>query len=79
MVGKHRTNGVLFVPYAGMVATGVARQGNDGEPRLKRGYLQSESTRDALLDAGGLDVAEDVGDNTERKHFSQNPSGWIGI
>ena len=64
-VGKHRTYGVLLVPYTGMVAAGVARQGDDGEPRFEGGYLQAELAGDALLDARGLDVAEDVGNDTE--------------
>ena len=64
-VGNHWSDGVLLVPYTGMVAAGVARQGDDGEPRLEGGYLQAELAGDALLDARGLDVAEDVGNDTE--------------
>ena len=67
-VGKHRTDGVLLIPYTGMVATGVARQSDDGEPRLKGSYLQAELAGNALLDARGLDVAEDIGNDTEGKH-----------
>ena len=78
-VGNHWSNGVLLVPYTGMVAAGIARQGDDGEPRLEGGYLQAELAGDALLDARGLDVAEDVGDNTEGKHFCQNPCRRIGV
>jgi len=44
----------------------TSRQGDDGEPRLEGGYLQAELAGNALLDTWGLDVAEDVGDNTEK-------------
>ena len=41
-VGKHRTDGILFVPHTSMVTAGIACQGNDSEPRLEGCYLQTE-------------------------------------
>ena len=81
MIGKHRTDGVLLIPYAGMVAAGITCQCDDGKPRFKWCDLKTELTGDAFFDAGGLDVAEDVGDDTEGKYFCQYP-GWrvcVGI
>ena len=76
-VGKHRTYGVLLVPHTSMVATGIAGQGYNGKPRLKRCHLQAKSPSNAFLDSGDLDIAEDIGDDSEGEHFSQYPC-WGG-
>ena len=52
---------VLLVPDSGMVTTGIARQSDNGKPRLERCYLQTELPGHALFDTSGFDVAEDVG------------------
>ena len=74
-VGKHRTYSVLFVPYTGMMAAGIACQRNNSEPRLKRCHLQTEPPRYAFLDSCNLDVAKDIGNDSEGEHFCQYP-GW---
>ena len=78
-IGNHWSDSVLLVPYASMVTARVACEGDDGKPRLEGGYLKAELAGNALLDTRGLDVAEDLGDNTEGKYFGQYPSGRIGI
>ena len=78
-VGQHRADGVLLVPYASMMAAGVARQCNDGEPRLEGSHLQTKLLSDALLNAWHFDVAKDVGHHAERQYLCQNPCWWLGI
>jgi hypothetical protein len=62
-----------------MMAAGIARQSDDGKPRLERGYLQTEVPGYALFDTWGLDVTENVGYDTEGKYFCQNPCRWIDV
>ena len=40
-----------------------------------RCHLQAEPPRNAFLDSGYLDVAKDIGDDSEGEHFCQYP-GW---
>ena len=74
-VGKHRTYCVLLVPNTGMVTTGIAGQSYNGKPRLERCYLQAKSPCNTFLDSCDLNIAEDIGDDSEGQNFSQYP-GW---
>ena len=78
-IRKHGTNSVLLVPYTSMMATGIAGQGYNGKPRLKRCHLQAKSPSNAFLDSGDLDIAEDIGDDSEGEHFSQYPCWGVSI
>ena len=79
LAGYHGANGILLVPYAGMVAARVTRKGNNRYPWSKHRDRQTETGRNLFSQCIVRKIFEYPRNHSQRQNFHKNPSRRLRV